>query len=102
LPIHPTRQLSREAGSRAVRHMVHRSPPLQGGGVRSHGAHGGTGTLPISKAGTGAIGHIVALEPTLAGRQGLVLQHTWRCVGARPVSWLDLKLICRGTWSVDY
>jgi hypothetical protein len=92
----------KEGGSGAIRHMAHGSPPLQGSGDRSHGTRGGAGALPIRKAGFGAIGHVTVLEPTLAGRQGPVLQRTWRCVGARPIPWLDLKLGCRGTRFAGY
>jgi hypothetical protein len=37
----------REAGSGAVGHAAHRSPPLQGGGVGSHVTRGGARALPI-------------------------------------------------------
>jgi hypothetical protein len=45
---------------------------------------------------------MTALEPTLAGRQGLILQDTWWHVVARLAPCVDLKLVCRGTWSVGY
>jgi hypothetical protein len=45
---------------------------------------------------------MAALEPTLAGRLGAVLQDMWRCVGARPTPCLDLKLVRRGTRSTGY
>jgi hypothetical protein len=48
---------------------LHRSPPEQGGGVRSRGARGSTGTLPSREAGSGVAGHVAALEPSRAGRR---------------------------------
>jgi hypothetical protein len=88
----------RELGSGAVGHVALQSPPLQGGRIWSckiHGApepsllggriqscrtHGtpepwytcGAGARLIGKAGSGATGHVVAPDPTLAGRQAPV------------------------------
>jgi hypothetical protein len=50
-----------------------RSPPWLGGEVQSHGTHGSVGALLIREARSGAMGHVVALEPDSAGRQGLEL-----------------------------
>jgi hypothetical protein len=85
----------KEAGAGAVGHVVHQSPPMQGGRVQSYATHGGVRALSIIKAGSGATGHVAALEPTVAGRQGPMLQGTWRHVGARPTPCLDLKLVRR-------
>jgi hypothetical protein len=41
--------------------------------VRSHDTRGGVEGLPIWEAGSGATGHMAALEPTLARRLGAVL-----------------------------
>jgi hypothetical protein len=53
-------------------------------------------------AGSGATGHMAALEPTLAGRQDSVLHGKWWCMGACTAPCLDLKLVCKGTRSVGY
>jgi hypothetical protein len=52
-------------------------PSRQRGRVWSLGTRGSTGALPSREAGSRAIGLVAALEPTLAGRQGPVLQGTW-------------------------
>jgi hypothetical protein len=54
------------------------------------------------KAGLRAAGHVVAPEPTWAGRQDPMLLDTWRRVDAHPVSCLDLKLARRSTRSAGY
>jgi hypothetical protein len=46
-----------------------------------------------------AVGHVVALEPTSAGRCGPKLQLTWQRMDARPGPCLDLELVCGGTRS---
>jgi hypothetical protein len=74
----------------------------QGGRVWSHRTRGGTGALFCREAGSGATGHVVALEPTFVGRQGPVLHGTWRHVDACLTLCLDLKLICRGIRSALY
>jgi hypothetical protein len=79
-----------------------RCPPYQGGGIRSHWTHGDTGALPIREAESGATGHVAAPDPTLARRQGPVLQGTWWHVGACPAPCLDLKLVCKGIRSAGY
>jgi hypothetical protein len=45
---------------------------------------------------------MVAPEPILAGRRGPEPYDTWQCVDACPTTCLDLKLVCRGTWSAGY
>jgi hypothetical protein len=52
------------------------SPPQRGGGVRTHGTHGGIGALLNGEAGSEAVEHMAAPEPTLAGRRGPVLVDT--------------------------
>jgi hypothetical protein len=46
----------------------HRSPPQPGGEVRSHWTHGSTGAHLGREVTFGAVGHVVALEPTSTGR----------------------------------
>jgi hypothetical protein len=58
----------------------HRSPPEQGGGVRYHGTRGSVGALPSREAGSGAMRHVVAPEPSRAGRWDLELQGMWSYV----------------------
>jgi hypothetical protein len=70
--------------------------------VYSCSTRGGIRPLPIREVRSSASRHMAASEPTLAGWQDTVLQDTWRCVGARPAPCLDLKLVCRGTWSIGY
>jgi hypothetical protein len=45
----------------------HRSPPEQGGEVRSLVTHGTTGALPSREARSGALRHVVAPEPSQVG-----------------------------------
>jgi hypothetical protein len=66
---------------------------LQGGGVQSHGTHGGAGAIPIRETRSGATGHMAAPEPTSIGRQSLVLQGTWRRVDGCLAPYLDSKLV---------
>jgi hypothetical protein len=54
-----------------------RSPPQQGGRVQGHMTCGGAEAHTSREAGSGAVGHVVAPEPTVAGRQGPGLQDTW-------------------------
>jgi hypothetical protein len=82
--------------------MAHRSPPFQGDEVQSHDTRDSAGPLPIRDVGSEATRHVEALEPTLAGRQGLMLQGTWQRVGACPTPCLGLKIVCRGTRSAGY
>jgi hypothetical protein len=51
---------------------------------------------------SGTARHVVASEPTSAGRCGLKLQLTWQGVDARPASCLDLELVCGDTRSSGY
>jgi hypothetical protein len=53
--------------------------------VRSHITRGGVRAFLNKEAGSGATGHMAASEPTLAGRQGPVLQGTWQRMVARPI-----------------
>jgi hypothetical protein len=55
----------------------HRSSAQQGGEVRSHGPHGSTGAHLSEEVRSEAAGHVVAPEPTSAGRCGLKLQLVW-------------------------
>jgi hypothetical protein len=51
------------------------------------------------EVGSGAVGHVAALESTSVGTCGLKLQLAWQHVDARPAPCLDLELVCGGTWS---
>jgi hypothetical protein len=56
----------------------HRSPPKQGRGVRSRGACGNAGALPIREAGSGATGHVATPEPSQAGTRDTEPRGTWQ------------------------
>jgi hypothetical protein len=72
-----------------------RSPPLQ---VRSGAEGRGSARAHLSnEARSGAVGHMVAPEPTPVERCGPKLQLTWQRVDARPVPCLDLELVCGDT-----
>jgi hypothetical protein len=49
--------------------LQRRSPPKQGGGLQSLGTRGSTEALPNGEVGSGATGHVTALEPSLSGRR---------------------------------
>jgi hypothetical protein len=70
--------------------------------VWSHSTRDGAGVFLTREAGFGAIGHVVAPEPTSAGRQDPELWDTWRRTVACPTLYLDLKLVHGGTRSVGY
>jgi hypothetical protein len=46
----------------------HRDPPWSGGRVKSHRTRGSTGAHLNQEMRSGAVGHVAAPEPTLAGR----------------------------------
>jgi hypothetical protein len=52
--------------------------PSQEGRARSHGTRGSAGAHLSKEAKFGAVGHMAALELTLARRRGLDLRDTWR------------------------
>jgi hypothetical protein len=58
----------------------HRSPPEQGGGVQYHGTRGSVRALSSREAGSRAMRHVVAPEPSRAGRWDLELQGMWSYV----------------------
>jgi hypothetical protein len=70
---------------------LHRSPSPSGGEVQSHWTRGSVGVHVGREAGSGAVGHVTASEPTLTGRQGLELQGTRQHVDARLAPSLVLK-----------
>jgi hypothetical protein len=89
---------SREVGSRAVGHVAtpepsraerqdpkprgtwqRRSPPEQGGMIRSRGTRGNAGSLPSREARSGDVGHVAVRLPCFR-----------------------LKPVCGGTWSAGY
>jgi hypothetical protein len=80
----------------------HRSSPRQGGKDRSRGTRGSVRAHLSKEARSEAAGHVVASEPTSAGRCGPKLQLMWQRVDARSAPYLDLELICGGTRSAEY
>jgi hypothetical protein len=78
------------------------SPPQLGGKVRNRGVCGNAGAHLSQEVRSGAIGHMAALEPISAGRRGPEPEGTWQHVDAHPSTCLDVKLVCRGTWSAGY
>jgi hypothetical protein len=79
-----------------------RSPLEQGGGVRSRGTRGGTGALPCREVGSGAMGSVAAMEPSLTRSLSPILWDIRQRVVARPASCLGLELVRRGTRSIGY
>jgi hypothetical protein len=80
----------------------HGSSPRQGGKYRSRETRGSAGAHLSKEVRSRAAGHMVAPEPTSAGRCGPKLQLMWQCMDARPAPCLDLELVCGGTWSSRY
>jgi hypothetical protein len=78
------------------------SSTQQGGEARGHGTRGSTGAHLGRKTRSEAAGHVEVSELTSIGRRGPELQGTWQRVDARPITCLDLKLICGGTRSAGY
>jgi hypothetical protein len=76
--------------------------PSQEGRAQSHGTRGSAGAHLSKEARSGATEHMMAPEPTSAGRCGPKLQLMWQYVGARPAPCLDLELVCGGTRSSGY
>jgi hypothetical protein len=76
-----------------------RSSTQQGGEARGHVTRGSTGAHLSKEVRSGAVGHVVAPEPTSTERYGLKLQLAWKRVYARPAPCLNLKLLCGGTRS---
>jgi hypothetical protein len=74
----------------------HRSPPKQGGGIRSRVTCGSTEALSSREAGSRAMGHVAVLEPASAGRQGPESYGTWQCTDACPSPCLGLNLVWGG------
>jgi hypothetical protein len=54
---------------------------MQGGRVQSRGAHGSTEGHLYREAGSGAEGHVAALEPTSTRRWGLEPWRMWQRQG---------------------
>jgi hypothetical protein len=75
------------------------SSTQQGGESRGHGPCGSTGAHLNKEVMSGAAGHVVAPEPTSAGRCGLKLQLAWQRIDACPAPCLDLELVCEDTRS---
>jgi hypothetical protein len=87
----------RKAEPRAMGHVAASELPSQEGRTRSHGRRRSVGAHLSKEARFGAAGHVVAPEPTSAGRCGPKLQLTWQRVDARHAPCLDLELVCGGT-----
>jgi hypothetical protein len=65
----------------------------QEGRVWIHGTRGSVGAHLGREVRSEAVGHVVAPEPTSAGRCGPKLQLAWQCVDARPAPYLKLELV---------
>jgi hypothetical protein len=74
----------------------------QEGRARSQGTRGSAGAHLSTEVRSGAVGHMVAPEPTSAGRCGPKLQLMWQRVDARPDPCLDLDLVCDSIPSSGY
>jgi hypothetical protein len=59
---------------RAMEHVTAPEPSRAWRRVRCWRTRGSTGALPSREAGSGSTGHVIALEPSLAGRQDQKLQ----------------------------
>jgi hypothetical protein len=79
-----------------------RSLPEHGGAIQSCETHGSARAVPNRKVGSGAAGHMAALEPSLAGRRDLEPWNMWQRMGACSASRLDLKPVHGGTQSAGY
>jgi hypothetical protein len=75
----------------------HRSSSHQGGEVRGHKTCSSVRAHLSKEARSEAMGHMVAPEPTSAGRCGLKVQLTCQRVDGHSAPYLDLELICEGT-----
>jgi hypothetical protein len=65
-------------GLKLLQTWQHQSPPQPGGGVQRCCTRGGTRALLSREAWSGAAVHVVAPEPSSAGKRGLELLDTWR------------------------
>jgi hypothetical protein len=63
-----------------MRHVAAPEPFLAGRQVQSCGTHGGISALPSREVGSGAMGHVEALEPSQVGRHDPEPLDTWRCL----------------------
>jgi hypothetical protein len=86
----------------AVGHMVAPELTSQEVKAQSRGIRGSAGCHLSMEARSKAAGHVVASEPTSAGRCVPKLQLTWQCVDGCPAPCLDLELVCGGTRSSGY
>jgi hypothetical protein len=77
------------------------SSTQQGGETLSHVTRGSTGSQLSKEVRSEAAGHVVASEPTSAGRCGPKLQLVWQHMDARLVRCLDLELVCGGIRSSE-
>jgi hypothetical protein len=77
-----------------------RSSTQQVDEARGHGPRGSTGAHLSKEVRSGAMGHVVAPEPTSAGRCGSKLQLMWQRVDAHPTPYLNLELVCGGIQSL--
>jgi hypothetical protein len=75
------------------------SSTQQGDEARGHGPRGSIRAHLSKEVRSGAAGHVVAPEPTSAGRCGLKLQLAWQRVNAHSTPCLNLEHVCGGTQS---
>jgi hypothetical protein len=66
------------------------------------GVRGNAGAHLSQEVRSGAIGHMAVPEPISAGRRVPKPEGTWQHVDAHSATYLDVKLVCRGTWSAGY
>jgi hypothetical protein len=85
-----------------------RSSTQQGDEARGHRPRGSTRAHLSKEVRSGAVGHVVAPEPTSVGRYGPKLQFVWQRVDARTAPCLNLEHVCgvpdlqdadRGPWA---
>jgi hypothetical protein len=65
--------------------------------IQSNKTCGSGGAHLYWEVRSGAVWHMVAQEPTSAGRRGPRPYDTWQCVNAQFVTCLDLRLVCKST-----
>jgi hypothetical protein len=72
-------------------------PSRHGGRVRSRWSRGGSGALPSREAGSRAMVHVAAPEPSLAGRWGSKPLDTWQ---GRSPTWQGGRVSAAGHMAV--
>jgi hypothetical protein len=74
----------------------------QEGRARSQGTRDSDGAHLSTEVMSGAVGHMMAPDPTSAGRCDPKLQLTWQRVDAHTDPYLDLDLVCDSIPSSGY